>query len=188
MGTEAAVKTVQVGERMVKIQLQHSHTFASKEEKSVNPNLYKNVDGVVLVYDLTNMDSWRNVESWYQQMEGKGVVTFLVGNKCDAMFERTVTTFQGSNLAQKYGSAFLEVSALNSTNVEELFVQFAAEIMKTKSVPPSSFQLGDLLGLCNIQNLEEIISKIDLEIKQNGEHLDHLNLKKNVFADVQDLG
>lgn len=55
------------------------------------PQYYRNVDGVVLVYDLTNEKSFQNLEHWMQElkyhrgMEGLAIV--LVGNKKDKIVD-----------------------------------------------------------------------------------------------------
>ena len=47
---------------------------------------------------------------------------FLVGNKCDLEEKRAVTTQQGQELARQYDINFLETSAKQIKNIEELFL------------------------------------------------------------------
>ncbi len=50
------------------------------------------------------------------------MLRFLVGNKCDLENKRVITTQQGQELAKQYNVNFLETSAKETTNIEELFL------------------------------------------------------------------
>lgn len=52
----------------------------------------------------------------------EGVFKILVGNKCDLEEKRQVSKIKGKQLADQYGIPFLETSAKNRDNIEELFV------------------------------------------------------------------
>ncbi len=49
------------------------------------------------------------------------MLRFLVGNKCDLEQRRAVSTEQGRELARLYSIQFIETSAKNTINIEELF-------------------------------------------------------------------
>ena len=51
----------------------------------------------------------------------------LVGNKCDVMEEKTVSTEEGQQLADEYGIQFWEASAKNDINVEQVRKARASE-------------------------------------------------------------
>lgn len=52
----------------------------------------------------------------------------LIGNKCDLEENRQVSFDEGQELAKNYDVPFLEVSAKNSTNIEQTFTLMASEI------------------------------------------------------------
>ena len=52
-----------------------------------------------------------------------GVLRVLVGNKCDLEEKRKISTAKGKELADSYGIKFLETSAKNTVNIEELFIE-----------------------------------------------------------------
>lgn len=56
------------------------------------------------------------------------VKKILVGNKCDLVDERKVSTDAGKKLAAQYNMPFLEVSAKNGTNIDEIFQIIGHEI------------------------------------------------------------
>lgn len=61
----------------------------------------------------------------------------LVGNKCDLADQRVITTGQGEELARKFGGcAFLEASAKNKINVDNIFYDLIRQI--NRKTPTSS--------------------------------------------------
>ena len=77
---------------------------------------YRNVDGLILVYDITNMESFKNLEGWIENAENnkdvmKGEPQFiLVGNKIDLEDNREVATQEGQDYADSLGIKFFEIS------------------------------------------------------------------------------
>lgn len=63
------------------------------------------------------------------------VCKILVGNKCDLDSERQVSTEQGSNLAEEFGIMFLETSAKDNSNIEELFLAMSREMVQRAGPP-----------------------------------------------------
>jgi GTPase SAR1 family protein len=60
----------------------------------------------------------------------------LVGNKCDLAEQRVISTEQGDELARKFGGcAFLEASAKNKINVEQIFYDLIRQINRKNPTP-----------------------------------------------------
>lgn len=89
--------------------------------------------GIIIVYDVTDRDSFDNVRQWMHEIErfaNPGVCKILVGNKCDMEELRKVSTEEGAELARHFEIPFLETSAKNSINVEQSFITMSKEIKK----------------------------------------------------------
>ena len=89
----------------------------------------------MLVYDITDLESFQNLNSWLIEIEknaSKNVYKILVGNKCDMESERKVSVEQGKDFATQYGMKFFETSAKESTNVSDAFVAMTREIIKSQ--------------------------------------------------------
>eukprot|EP01126_Amoeba_proteus_P021958 TRINITY_DN22309_c0_g1_i1.p1 TRINITY_DN22309_c0_g1~~TRINITY_DN22309_c0_g1_i1.p1 ORF type:complete len:103 (-),score=19.10 TRINITY_DN22309_c0_g1_i1:24-332(-) len=89
--------------------------------------------GVLLVYDISNLESFTNVQKWLKDIENFGhenVQKLLIGNKSD-LSERQVKLEEAEKLAQKFGLEFLELSAKNSKTIDtqEIFVKITEAIL-----------------------------------------------------------
>ena len=89
-----------------------------------------------MVYDITDRDSFEHVKNWMADVDKfakEGVLRILVGNKCDLDSKRQVSFDNGKELADKYGIKFLETSAKETVNIDELFVS-TTKIFMSKQV------------------------------------------------------
>lgn len=94
--------------------------------------------GILLVYDVTNENSFLNISKWLRKIDehaNEDVERMLVGNKCDMEQERKVARARGEQLAQNHGIRFLETSALSNLNVERAFMELTQDILH-KVCPP----------------------------------------------------
>ena len=101
-----------------------SDTAGQERFKSIAKNFLLKADGVILVYDITNKQSFNNVINWINlafEKNKNSIVNFLVGNKTDKQADRTVTKEEGENLAKEKKLFFLETSAKKDNNVQKLF-------------------------------------------------------------------
>ena len=106
--------------------------------------LYRRVQGFIVVYDVTNFESFNDVKMWLQEIDRYGnedVNKLLVGNKCDLTDRKVVDYTSAKEYADQLGIPFLETSAKNATNVEQAFMTMAAEI-KNRVGPPAAAQAG----------------------------------------------
>ena len=81
----------------------------------------------MLVYDIGSAASFRNLSEWLQEVEryaGNSVHRILIGNKSDRT-DREITSEHGKQFSLENGMPFLETSAKNSNNIDELFLQLA---------------------------------------------------------------
>jgi Ras-related protein Rab-8A len=56
------------------------------------------------------------------------LLKILVGNKCDMLDEKVVSTEEGQKLAKEFGISFWECSAKNDINVSECFIGIAKAV------------------------------------------------------------
>ncbi|KAK3095327.1 hypothetical protein FSP39_013250 [Pinctada imbricata] len=105
-------------------------------------NYIYGANGILLVYDITNVASFENVEDWYSNIkkvfgrDTKIPHIALVGNKIDLEHMRTVKMDRHQKFAQEKGMSSHFVSAKTGDNVSLCFQRVAAEILGVKLTKP----------------------------------------------------
>ena len=114
-----------------RIKMQCWDTAGQERYRNITVNYYRNAQGIMLVYDITNMKSYESIDNWIEQIHthaGATVNKILVGNKVDQMNERVVSYNDGENLAKKYDIPFYESSAKTGVGVDEAFFTIAKAV------------------------------------------------------------
>ncbi|EEC77351.1 hypothetical protein OsI_16033 [Oryza sativa Indica Group] len=111
-------------------------TAGQERFRTITSSYYRGAHGIIIVYDITDMESFNNVKEWMSEIDNyanDSVCKLLVGNKCDLAESRVVETAVAQAYADEIGIPFLETSAKDSINVEEAFLAMCAAIKKQKS-------------------------------------------------------
>ena len=123
IGIDFATKQITVGGKCIKLQLWD--TAGQERFRSITTSYYRNAQGILLVYDISNTETFLGVQKWYsdiqKQLDLTNTPIMLVGNKSDLDHKRQVLAAQGEEYAQIHGLAFIETSALNADNITEAF-------------------------------------------------------------------
>ena len=119
------------------IKLQIWDTAGQDRFRAITKNYYKGANGIILIYDVTNKQSYENVKNWLTQIKEEAnpnVIIYLAGNKIDVEEEqRVITTEDGQKIADEYKLPFKETSAKNGINVNEIFQELVEKIDETFS-------------------------------------------------------
>ncbi|CAD8067031.1 unnamed protein product [Paramecium primaurelia] len=129
IGVDFKIRTFDLNGKTVKLQIWD--TAGQERFKTITNSYYKGAHGIILVYDVTDKQSFKDVENWLAEVEkyaNENVVRVLVGNKVDLESKREVTQEEGKELADSLNIRFIETSAKNSSNVEKAFITLANEI------------------------------------------------------------
>ena len=107
-------------------------TAGQERFRSITKTYYRNCAGCLIVYDITNRDSFEHVRDWLyeakQSIDDQYVVFLLVGHKVDLDHQREVTTSEGEAFANAHDMMFIETSAKVLCNIEEAFFSVTKEI------------------------------------------------------------
>jgi Ras-related protein Rab-1A len=140
IGVDFKIRTIELDDGK-KIKLQIWDTAGQERFKTITSSYYKGAHGIIVVYDVTDQESFNNVKQWLQQIEqhaAENVNKLLVGNKCDLTGERVVYYNTAQAFADKYDIQFLETSAKDATDVEQAFMTIADDILKRMASPDAA--------------------------------------------------
>ena len=116
-----------------KVKLQIWDTAGQERFKNITASYYRGGNGVLVVYDITDRDSFENLNSWLIEIEknaSKNVYKLLIGNKSDLEDKRKVTYQEGKDFATSNGMQFIETSAKTDSKVKDAFELLTQEIIK----------------------------------------------------------
>ncbi|KAG0224424.1 hypothetical protein BGX31_008019 [Mortierella sp. GBA43] len=126
IGIDFLSKTMYLEDRTVRLQLWD--TAGQERFRSLIPSYIRDSSVAVVVYDITNRNSFMNTAKWIDDVRaerGTDVIIVLVGNKTDLNEKRQVTAEEGEKKAKEFNIMFIETSAKAGHNVKTLFRKIA---------------------------------------------------------------
>ena len=147
IGIDFKIKTVDVNGQKVKLQLWD--TAGQERFRTITTAYYRGAMGIILVYDVTDERTFKNIQTWYNTVNehaSDDAQLLLVGNKSD-MDARVVSREQGEALAQELGVPFVESSAKDDSNVDEIFLTLAELIQKKTASSQAAEGAGSAAGI-----------------------------------------
>ena len=102
-------------------------TAGQEKNHALAKNYYQGASGALLVYDVTDEDSFQRATTWYKELVheiGREAPIILAGNKCDIM-NHTVQKEDADQFARSKGIEHVQTSAQNGNNVEYIFSTLA---------------------------------------------------------------
>ena len=113
-----------------KINLQIWDTAGQERYKSLAPMYYRGAHVAVVVYDITNYDSFKGAIFWVKELYNNNSesIIFFVGNKVDRNDSRKVSQEEINKYSELNNLKNIEVSAKNGDNINVLFNQIAEEL------------------------------------------------------------
>ncbi|KAJ4461855.1 putative Ras-related protein Rab-5C [Paratrimastix pyriformis] len=134
IGAAYLTKTLTLKDCIVKLEIWD--TAGQERYHSLAPMYYRGAPAAIVVYDITNRDSFERAKDWVRELQksgGVGVIA-LAANKCD-LEPRRVPASEAEAYAEDSGCIYMETSAKNNINVAELFQQIAIKLPKQEPEP-----------------------------------------------------
>jgi len=128
IGVDFKIKTMEKDGKVVKLQIWD--TAGQERFRTITRSYYRGAQAIVIVYDITNAESFNNVRGWMEDIDqyaAPNVTRVLVGNKCDLAGKREVESGKGQEFARTAGMKFLEASAKDNTRVTDIFTTLVDE-------------------------------------------------------------
>ncbi|CAF4922445.1 unnamed protein product, partial [Rotaria socialis] len=118
----------------ITIKLQIWDTAGQERFRTIISNHYRGAQGFIIVYDVTNAQSFENIKVWLDSIDrnaNENAKKLLVGNKCDLTSSRVVDQTAVQKFADSLHIPYVEVSAKSSANIEQVFEIMGNEFMST---------------------------------------------------------
>ncbi|SCZ96320.1 BZ3500_MvSof-1268-A1-R1_Chr8-2g10115 [Microbotryum saponariae] len=129
IGVDFKIRTIELEGKTVKLQIWD--TAGQERFRTITSSYYRGAHGIIVVYDVTDNDTFSNVKQWLQEIDRyacEGVNKLLVGNKSDLTTKKVVDYSTAKEFADSIAVSMLETSAKNATNVEQAFLTMAKQI------------------------------------------------------------
>ncbi|KAL6062993.1 retrograde transport, plasma membrane to Golgi [Balamuthia mandrillaris] len=143
---DSKTKSVTIGSKEIKLTV--TDTAGQERFRTLTSSYYRNADAILVVYDISNEDSYTDVPAWVEEGQRYAVdsIMFLVGNKSDLADQRVTEADVAKQYAEDEDIAFyMETSAKTGENVEELFKAVAKKLEGTFA--PTAQDKGDTIKL-----------------------------------------
>ncbi|KAK3284145.1 hypothetical protein CYMTET_8188 [Cymbomonas tetramitiformis] len=114
-------------------------TAGQERFDALGPIYYRDADAALLVFDITDVDSFQRVKKWVKElknMAGKDIVIVVAGNKIDRERERIVSQEDAESYAKSIDAHLLGTSAKLNKGVEQAFLHIARKIVARKTPQP----------------------------------------------------
>jgi small GTP-binding protein len=116
-----------------KIKIQIWDTAGEDRFRAITRNYYKGANGILLIFDVTNKNSFEHVRDWIQTIReesSEAITIYLVGNKIDINDNRIISKEEGNKLADEFKMPYFETSAKKNLGVDDVFMSLIKEIDK----------------------------------------------------------
>eukprot|EP01103_Thecamoeba_quadrilineata_P001032 TRINITY_DN1090_c0_g1_i1.p1 TRINITY_DN1090_c0_g1~~TRINITY_DN1090_c0_g1_i1.p1 ORF type:complete len:219 (+),score=39.38 TRINITY_DN1090_c0_g1_i1:40-657(+) len=130
IGVDFKTRSVRMNGKTTKLQIWD--TAGQERFHTIPPNHYRGMKGLFLVFDVTDPESFSQLNNWQRILAQHVTETTrvkVIGNKCDLDETRQVSTESGMDYAARIGGSYIETSALSGQNVEEAFLSLARDIV-----------------------------------------------------------
>ena len=181
IGFEETKISAEINKEKVEVQL--FDTAGQEKFRSIPKNYYQDVDSILLMFDVTNKDSFEAIEQWISSIKDNvhNSKIILIGNKIDLNEKRIINKKDAQKKADDHNIKYYECSCFNGINIDEtlnelLFVGYIYHCEKQNDVNrqlKNSFQLKRK----NKDNKDntiyddyEIIEKADVDDYENDFH------------------
>lgn len=130
---------------------------------------YKGSNGLIFVYDITDLKSFDIVSQWLQNIfsEKNQIEVLLIGNKNDLADSRQISKQDGVELANKWGIGFMETSAKTGENIQESFSSLINKIHNKKFEKEKNDKNKNLKSEENKLNANKLNSGISNNASEN---------------------
>lgn len=111
-------------------------TAGQERFRTLTHSFYRQAQGVVVAYDVTNEESFKNVRKWMESIDehaDSNICKVMVGNKIDLVNERKITLQEAKETARSFNMEYFDASAKKNEGVKEVFETLMTQVWKKKN-------------------------------------------------------
>ena len=147
-GVEFNSKNEKINNKIIKVKIWD--TAGQEIFHSLTKNFYRKADGIIIVFDVTNRESFDKVHDWVKSVYDntdtyREIQIILVGNKIDLELNRQISKEEGIKLSKYFEIPYFEASAKNSNGVRDFMVKIILDVINNKVNNRSSFNIKNYI-------------------------------------------
>ena len=130
IGVDFKIRTLDIDGKLIKLQIWD--TAGQERFRVITSAYYRGAHGVIIVYDVTSNISYKNINYWLEETTkyaSENISKILIGNKSDLVNKREVSYTNARDYADSLNLNYIETSAKNNTNIEQIFVDIANNLL-----------------------------------------------------------
>mmetsp|Transcript_5908 Transcript_5908/g.5295 ORF Transcript_5908/g.5295 Transcript_5908/m.5295 type:complete len:185 (+) Transcript_5908:117-671(+) len=126
IGASFMSKMIMVSGKPIKFQIWD--TAGQEKYHSLAPMYYRGAAAAIVVYDITRQNTFKTLKNWIDELRTQGpkdIAIAIAGNKADLEDQREVSKAAAISYSEEIGAMYLETSAKDDLNVQDIFVQLS---------------------------------------------------------------
>ena len=131
IGVDFRFKCLEIGDRKCKLQIWD--TAGQERFKTVTSAYYRGADGIIIVFDQTDRESYDNIENWIEDISKYSAdepAKIIFANKDDIAAEKkTVDNIDITELEKKSGLEIIKTSAKTGEKVTYAFEKLTQKLL-----------------------------------------------------------
>lgn len=153
-----------------KVVLQIWDTAGQERFRSITKSFFRNTNGILFVYDVTDRKTFQNVKDWIKdsEMHDSGFEKLLCGNKIDLKEERQVSFEELVEYGIKKKIDVIETSAKSKINIDESFKKLVDLILSNKTEDEINKEFAVKAPQNENKNKNISLTKSSLQTKKKG--------------------
>lgn len=129
VGLDFFTKDMRFGNKIIRIKIWD--TAGTERFRSFATGFYRNAQGILLVYDVNNCDSFDNLKYWLQSIKThctEANIIIVIGNKID--LPREIKKEEAEKYANDNNFKYFETSAKTGEGIEESITYLVEQVLK----------------------------------------------------------
>ncbi|XP_071445754.1 ras-related protein Rab-21 [Hetaerina americana] len=156
-------KRINIGGKRISLSIWD--TAGQERFHALGPIYYRASNGAILVYDITDEDSFQKVKKWVKELKkmlGSDISLTIAGNKVDLEKQRNVSVEDAEQYAESVGAQHFHTSAKHNKGIEEMFLELSQRMIeKAREAEQEKMAVG------NTNNVMVVDDEVD-PVEHNG--------------------